>query len=246
MHKGLGFQPERGEQERSGGYCNWFWRISHKEAQCWFQQEYTKSHPPQDPFQRDIQEMVEHSGQRAMSQSAQRWRQVRGKDKRRHPGKGNHNQDQSGSPDEETGQCRLEDFGVKRQRVEFVEDVQDHTRMILKHLQWIEKLMYFAIKSARVSWRIGRNCQVRRGEFFSGVQWSEEPADTHETTPDQSTGEVLFVVGCRFYRPIVASGSIMSTFPVDYATSVSDWESPLQYEFGECAGWISATLRHQA
>ena len=49
---------------------------------------------------------------------------------------------------------------------------------------------------------------------------SEVPADTHETTPDQSTGEVLFVVGCRYDRSIVASESVMSTFPVDYATSV--------------------------
>ena len=36
MHKGLGFQPERGEQRRCGGYCNWCWRIGHKESQCWF------------------------------------------------------------------------------------------------------------------------------------------------------------------------------------------------------------------
>ena len=56
MHKGLGFQPERGEQRRFGGYCNWCWRIGHKAAQCWFKQEYTKSSPPQDPLQRDIRE----------------------------------------------------------------------------------------------------------------------------------------------------------------------------------------------
>ena len=36
MHIGLGFQPERGEQRRFGGHCNWCWRIGHKEAQCWF------------------------------------------------------------------------------------------------------------------------------------------------------------------------------------------------------------------
>ena len=36
MHKGLGFQLERGEQRKFGGYCNWCWRIGHKEAQCWF------------------------------------------------------------------------------------------------------------------------------------------------------------------------------------------------------------------
>ena len=27
MHKGLGFQPERGEQRKFGGYCNWCWRF---------------------------------------------------------------------------------------------------------------------------------------------------------------------------------------------------------------------------
>ena len=37
---------------------------------------------------------------------------------------------------------------------------------------------------------------------------------------DQSTGEVLFAVGCRDDRPIVDSGSVVSTCPVDYATSV--------------------------
>ena len=40
--------------------------------------------------------------------------------------KGNHNQDQAGSPDEETGQRRLDDFGIKRQRVEFVGNVSEH------------------------------------------------------------------------------------------------------------------------
>ena len=33
MHEGLGFQPERGEQRKFGGYCKWYWRIGHKEAQ---------------------------------------------------------------------------------------------------------------------------------------------------------------------------------------------------------------------
>ena len=56
MHKGLGFHPKRGEQRRCGGYCNWCWRIGHKEAQCCSKQEYTKSNPPQDPLQRDARE----------------------------------------------------------------------------------------------------------------------------------------------------------------------------------------------
>ena len=55
---------------------------------------------------------------------------------------------------------------------------------------------------------------------FSGTQGSEEPAGTHETKPDQSTGEALFAVECRDYRPFVDFGSIVSTCPVDYVTSV--------------------------
>ena len=48
---------------------------------------------------------------------------------------------------------------------------------------------------------------------------SEEPVGTHEKF-DLSTGEVLFAVGCRDDRSIVDSGSVVSTCPVDYATSV--------------------------
>ena len=44
-------------------------------------------------------------------------------------------------------------------------------------------------------------------------------AATHEKF-DQSTGEVLCAVGCRDDLPIVDSGSVVSTCPVDYATSV--------------------------
>ena len=39
----------------------------------------------------------------------------KGKGKRKHPGKGSRNQDQAGSLDEETGQRRLDGFGLKRQ-----------------------------------------------------------------------------------------------------------------------------------
>ena len=48
---------------------------------------------------------------------------------------------------------------------------------------------------------------------------NEEPAGTHEKF-DQLTGEVLFAVGCRDDRPIVDSGSVVSTCPVDCAMSV--------------------------
>ena len=52
----------------------------------------------------------------------------------------------------------------------------------------------------------------------------------------QSTGEVLFAVGCRDDRPIVDSGSVVSTCPVDYATSVPTEKGTIQHEFGECVG----------
>ena len=55
--------------------------------------------------------------------------------------------------------------------------------------------------------------------FFPGMQGSEERAGTHEK-PDQSTGEVQLAVVCRDDRPIVDSGTILSTCPVDCATSV--------------------------
>ena len=55
---------------------------------------------------------------------------------------------------------------------------------------------------------------------ISGLQGSEEPAGSHETKPDQSTGEVLFAFGCRDDRPTVDSGSVVSTCPVDNATPV--------------------------
>ena len=64
---------------------------------------------------------------------------------------------------------------------------------------------------------------------------SEEPAGFHAKF-DQSTGEVLFTVGCRDDRPNVDSGSVVSTCPVDQATSVPTEKSQLQYEFGERVG----------
>ena len=76
--------------------------------------------------------------------------------------------------------------------------------------------MCFVFKSATVFQWIRRNCRVRRKRVCDGY---EEPAGTHEKF-DQSTGEVLLAVGCRDDRPIVDSGSVVSTCPVDYATLV--------------------------
>ena len=63
---------------------------------------------------------------------------------------------------------------------------------------------------------------------------SEEPAGIHQKF-DQSTGDVLFAVGCRLDRPIVDSGSVVSTCPVDCATSVPT--EKVQYSMNlECVG----------
>ena len=57
---------------------------------------------------------------------------------------------------------------------------------------------------------------------------------THEKF-DQSTGEVLFAVGCRDDRLIVDSGSVVHV-PSGLCDVSSDRESLLQYEFGKCVG----------
>ena len=110
IHKGLGFQPERGEQRKVGGYCNCCWRIGNKEAQCWFEQEYMKSNPSQDPLQRDIRDCSNTSEKGQGHSQPKAKGERKGMGKRTHPGKGNHNQDQAGSPNED-GQRTLGDFG---------------------------------------------------------------------------------------------------------------------------------------
>ena len=64
IHKGLGFEPERGEQRKFGGCCDWCWRIGHKEARRCFFQGCMKSNPSQDPLQRDIRDWVKKTRQR--------------------------------------------------------------------------------------------------------------------------------------------------------------------------------------
>ena len=95
---------------------------------------------------------------------------VKGKGKRKDPGKGNRNQDQTGSPDEEAGQRKLDDFGMKRQSVEFLGDVQEHSD---------EFEMPRVVRAAYVF--CVHSCKSRR---ISGVRRSEEPAGPHETKPD--------------------------------------------------------------
>ena len=203
MHKGLGFQPERGEQRKFGGYCNLCWQFGHKEAQCWFKHQYLKYNPPQDPLQRDIREWSN------MSEKGQGHSQPKGngkgegKGKRKHPGKGNHNQDQAGSPNEENGQRTLGDFGLKRQRVEFVGDVQDNDDFETPRFV---RAAYVFCKQKRNSVAMDSTELPSSPKRVS--DGSEEPAGTHEKF-DQSTGEVLFAVECRDDRPIVDSGSVV-------------------------------------
>ena len=87
--------------------------------------------------------------------------------------------------------------------------------VILRVAVWIEQVMCFAIKSARAFQWIRWNCRVRRRESAMGMRSQR----THGKF-DQLTGQVFFAVGCRDDRLIVDSGSVVSTCPVDYATSV--------------------------
>ena len=83
-----------------------------------------KSNPSQDLLQRDIREWS-NTSEKGQGHSQPKGKgKGKGKGERKHPGKGNHNQDQAGSPNED-GQRTLGDLGFKRQRVEFVGDVQE-------------------------------------------------------------------------------------------------------------------------
>ena len=84
-----------------------------------------KSNPSQDPLQRDIREWS-NTSEKGQGHSQPKGKgKGKGKGKRKHPGKGNHNQDQAGSPKED-GQRTLGDFGIKRQELNFVGDVQEN------------------------------------------------------------------------------------------------------------------------
>ena len=139
----------------------------------------------------------------------------KGKGKRKHPGTGNQNEDQAGSLDEETGQRKFDDCGIKRQRIEFVGDVPEHNENFEAHKGDRAAYVFCVQKSARgmTDW------MELPSSSKSGVQVSEEPAGTQKIFY-QSTGESLFAVRCRDDRPIVDSGSVVSTCPMDYATSI--------------------------
>ena len=150
------------------------------------------------------------------------------------PGKGKNNQ--AGSPDEEVGQRRLDDFGIKRQRVAFGGDVQEHNDEF--EMPRVDRAAYlFCVHKCNSVMSDGLEMPSSSGRVVSGVQGSEEPVGTHETKPDQSTGELLFAVGCRDDRPIVDSGSVVSTCPVDCATSVSTEKVNYSINLGVC--WVN-------
>ena len=228
MHKGLSFQPERGEQRMFGGYSNWCWRIGHKEAQCWFKQEYMKSNPPQDLLQRDIREWT-NTSEKGQGHSPPKGKgKGKGKGKRRHPGKGNHNQDQAGSPNED-GQRTLGDIGIKCQRVEFVGDVQERDDFETSRSD--RAACVFSVQKCKIVTMDSTELPRSSTRVFDG---SEEPAGTHDKF-DQSTGEVHFAVGCQDDRPIVDWKCCVHV-PSGLCDVSSYRESPSKYEFGECVG----------
>ena len=231
MHKGLGFQPERGEQRKFGGYCNWCWRIGHKEAQCLLKQEYIKSNPSQDPLQRDTRELSNTSEKRAWSQPAQGQKQRERQRQEKTSRKGNHNQDQAGSLNEWIWTAQvwlLWFFNVKELNL----SVMSKRMMNLSHRLDPAAYVFCVLKCNSVP--------VDPTELPSSSKrvsdGNGEPAGTHEKF-DQSTVEVLFAVGCRDDRPIVDSGSVVSTCPVDYATLVPIEKVTIQFEFGVC--WVN-------
>ena len=193
-----------------------------------------KSSPPQDTLQRKIREWT-NTSQKGQGHSQRKGiGKGKGKGNRTHPGKGSHNQDHAGSPSEETGQRTLGDCGIKRQRVDFVGDVQENDDFETPR---VDRAAYvFCVRTCNSVTMDSTELPSSSTRVFSGKQGSEEPAGTHEKL-DQSTGGVLFAVGCRDDRPFVDSRSVVSTCPVDYATSVPTEKSPLQHEFGVC--WVN-------
>ena len=111
----------------------------------------------------------------------------------------------------------MNDFGVKRQRVLFVGDVHEHDDGFETPRE--DRAAYvFCIHGCKNA--MGDCLDAPSSSGISGVQASEEPAGTHELKPDRTTGDMLLAVGCREDRPIVDSASVVSTCPVDHATSV--------------------------
>ena len=172
-----------------------------KKPQCWFTQEYTNSNPPQDMLQRDIREWT-NTSEKGQGHSQPKGKgKGKGKGKREPPGKGNHNQNQTGSPDEETEQRTLSDFGMKRLRVLLVGHVHDGFEAPR------EDQANYAFCVHRCENVMSEYLDVPSSSGISGVRVIEEPAGTHELKPDRIdqllTLEVLcpraqWIMRCQF------------------------------------------------
>ena len=113
---------------------------------------------------------------------------------RKHPGKGNHKEDQAGSPNED-GQRTFGDF--------FVKDVQDNDDFETPRL---DRAAYvFCVQQCNSVTMDSTELPSPSQRVSDG---NGEPPGTHEKI-DQSTGEMLFAVGCRDDRPIFDSGSVV-------------------------------------
>ena len=158
-----------------------------------------KSNPSQDPLQRDIREWS-NTSEKGQGHSQPKGKgKGKGKGKRKHLGKGNHTQDQAGPPNED-GRRTLGDFGLKRQRVEFV-GVETPR---------LDRAAYvFCVQKCKSVMMVSTELPGSSTRVFDG---SEEPAGTHD--------KIGRSIGCRDDRPIVDSRSVVSTCLVGYATSV--------------------------
>ena len=204
------------------------WRIGHKEAQCSFKQEYMKSNPSQDPLQRDIREWSN------TSEKGQGHNQPKGKSKGKVKGK--RNIQEKGTTTRTRLDLRMKmdstlgDFGIKRQRVEFVGDVQENDDFESPRL---DRAAYvFCVQKCNSVSMDPTELPSSSKRVSDG---NEEPAGTHEKF-DQSTGEVLvrrwmsrWSTNCRLWKCCVHVTSGLCDVG-------SDRESTIQYEFGECVG----------
>ena len=104
--------------------------------------------------------MDKPSGERVRSQPASP--SEKGKGKGQVPRKGNRNQDQAGSPDEQNGQRKLNDFGIRCQRVQFVGDVHVHDDGF-ESPRGSSSLHVLFSQLQKTPWANVWMCQVRRG-----------------------------------------------------------------------------------
>ena len=87
----------------------------------------------------------------------------------------------------DTGQRTLGDFRIKRQKVEFVGDVQEND---VFEAPRVDRAAYvFCVQKCKSVMMDSTELPSSSTIVFSGMQGSEEPASTHEK-PDQSTREV--------------------------------------------------------